>query len=548
MSEAGSPGRVEAVVDTAKATLATAEGAITKPDGRDNGSTSDNSPRGHTELNFADPGYQPDGKQRYPIDTDRRLRAAWSYINKPRNARRYTAEQLKRITAKIIAAWKEKIDSKGPPSGQGDEKASCTAFSDVGRVVQIITELDWLQDLLEIRAMMEADVAPQSVRLQAIITDLRSFLNDLVVEESDEILDNLQIEAGADSSDIGEFLAMAAEARGAARITALLKTGNPKMQMFAASLLAKAKHSQGDQALVDMAHYACEKCLQIGGLSVEKEQHMGEAHERLRQAGAVTLGGSTADTRGSFADVASPTRRPPSDFRHGDNATIDTSGMSDSVAAGPDKRDRDVQKLMDLAHDCVCKLTGGMACSDRPQSSNLGLTSEECADTDAAATTGTRHSPEMMGHLCAAHDQLVAAGAECEAADSGKEEIEGTEFEAVKALQTREFTKMLAGERAEKAALVKALSDMLPLLDRLSKRVDDIARTPLPPLTIARGSIALSKQDDGGSVGGHSDSALSPEAIASALAKMSKEEQTLTLIKASYANPITVHGPATGER
>jgi hypothetical protein len=343
MPEAGSPGRAEAVVDAAKTAIATAEGAVTEPDGRDNGSTSDNSPRGHEELNFADPGYQPDGKQRYPIDTERHLRAAWSYTNKPRNARRYTAEQVRQIKAKIIAAWKEKIDSKGPPSGQGDEKASCgaltKALSDVGRVAQIITELDWLQDLLEIRAMMEADVAPQSVQLQAIINDLRSFLNELVVEESDEILDNPQMEAGADSSDVGEFLAMAADARGAARITALLKTGNSKMQMFAASLLAKAKHSQGDQALVDMAHYACEKCLQIGGLSVEEEQHMREAHERLRQAGAVTLGGSTVDTRGGFADVASPMNRPPSDFRPGDNATVDTSRMSASVAAGPDKRD-----------------------------------------------------------------------------------------------------------------------------------------------------------------------------------------------------------------
>ena len=58
----------------------------------------------------------------------------------------------------------------------------------------------------------------------------------------------------------------------------------------------------------------------------------------------------------------------------------------------------------------------------------------------------------------------------------------------------------------------------------------------------------MSKQQDGGSTGGAGDSPLSPEAIASALAKMSKEEQTLTLIKASYANPIPVHGPATGER
>jgi hypothetical protein len=36
--------------------------------------------------------------------------------------------------------------------------------------------------------------------------------------------------------------------------------------------------------------------------------------------------------------------------------------------------------------------------------------------------------------------------------------------------------------------------------------------------------------------------------IASALGKMSKEEQTLTLIKASYANPIRVLGSTVSER
>jgi len=154
----------------------------------------------------------------------------------------------------------------------------------------------------------------------------------------------------------------------------------------------------------------------------------------------------------------------------------------------------------------------------------------------------------MMGRLRAAHDQLVAAGAECEAADSREEELEVIEFEESKALQARDLAKVLAAERAEKAALVKALGDMVPLLDRLSKRVDDIARTPLPPLTIARGSVAVSKQEDGSSSGSHSEGPLSPEAIASALSKMSKEEQTLTLIKASYANPIPVRGAVNSER
>src|SRR4029077_3921062 len=154
----------------------------------------------------------------------------------------------------------------------------------------------------------------------------------------------------------------------------------------------------------------------------------------------------------------------------------------------------------------------------------------------------------MIDQPRAAHDQLVAAGAECDAADSCEKELEGTQFEAVKTFETRDLAKVLAGERAEKAALVKALDDIVPLLDRLSKRVDEIARTPLPPLTIARGSVAVSKQEDGGSSGSHSEDPISPEAIASALAKMSKEEQTLTLIRASYANPIPVRGAATGER
>ena len=178
--------------------------------------------------------------------------------------------------------------------------------------------------------------------------------------------------------------------------------------------------------------------------------------------------------------------------------------------------------------------------------SDLGLapvgSAEELGQADV------RHSAETMAHLRKAHGHLLAAGAKCNAADVGHEDHEGTEFTSFKASQTEVLSKVLVAERAEKAALVKALGEMVPLLDRLSKRVDDIARTPLPPLTMARGSVSVSKQQDGNSAGGAGDTPLSPEAIAGALAKMSKEEQTLTLIKASYANPIRVLGVAPGER
>ena len=139
-----------------------------------------------------------------------------------------------------------------------------------------------------------------------------------------------------------------------------------------------------------------------------------------------------------------------------------------SIAALRGKRGRAHQNLVDLAHECVSKLTDGMACSDLSPSSDLGSTPEGSADTDGVKKIGARHSAEMMDDLRAAHDELVAAGAQCDAADIGEEELEGTEFESVKALRTRDLAKVLAGERAEKTALVKALSDMVPLLDRLS--------------------------------------------------------------------------------
>jgi len=100
-----------------------------------------------------------------------------------------------------------------------------------------------------------------------------------------------------------------------------------------------------------------------------------------------------------------------------------------------------------------------------------------------------------------------------------------------------DLAKALADERADKKVLGQALSQILPMLERLTERVDAIARTPLPPLTIAKGMVSVSKQQDRGGLA-TSDPALSQEAVASALAKMSKEQQTLTLIKASYANPI----------
>ncbi len=55
------------------------------------------------DVTYADPGYR-ENKKRYPIDTPEHIRAAWSYINVPKNHKGYTPEQVETIKGRIKAA------------------------------------------------------------------------------------------------------------------------------------------------------------------------------------------------------------------------------------------------------------------------------------------------------------------------------------------------------------------------------------------------------------------------------------------------------------
>jgi hypothetical protein len=92
------------------------------------------------------------------------------------------------------------------------------------------------------------------------------------------------------------------------------------------------------------------------------------------------------------------------------------------------------------------------------------------------------------------------------------------------------------------SGLAKLAGEIVPRLDAVQKRVEEIACTPLPPQTLARGFVGISKREDGGGATPAS------EDIVAALARMSAEERTLTLIKAAHANPITPFGAPFGAR
>jgi hypothetical protein len=118
----------------------------------------------------------------------------------------------------------------------------------------------------------------------------------------------------------------------------------------------------------------------------------------------------------------------------------------------------------------------------------------------------------------------------CELLDSFSSE--NTDAIAALAL-SGSLRKSRPAETAELSTTVAKLAhDILPRLDALQRRVEDIAQTSLPPLTVARGFSAIAKHEDGAAA------FVAPDDIVAALSRMSDEERTLALIKAARATPL----------
>jgi phage head maturation protease len=461
------------------------------------------------DVKYADPGYQSDKKKRYPIDTEKHIRAAWNYINKPKNAGKYSADEEKRIKAKIVAAWKDKIDPEGPPSAEDEAKAARVELkkhlADVGGVAEVILRLDWLKDALATEAAMEGDESPQPTRLGGVIDELCGFLNALVAEETAELKS-------------GEEMEMDGEMAMAAVASSLAKSGLAgRAKVFAA--LAKARHSVGDQHLLDLAHKACKAARGIDGLTSGEKDHLDECMKSLEKAGATVH--STQDTAGNPEHPAPKVEPPAQEYRPGAYTTWDSSQRTEKVleliAQALGKRGKAHQALMDVAHGCLHKLTDGKVCE--------------------AAKAGGRHSKATMDHLQEAHDHLTGAGAICDAVnpmpggkpEHSEEEEQGTEFEPGKGSRPGDLQKRYD-------ALSKAVAELAPRLDAIAADVAAIKRTPLPPLT-ARSALGLARIEKGrdGGAGPESDAELTRR-----IALMSPDEQAMLLIKASRLRPIHV--------
>lgn len=70
------------------------------------------------EKKYGNVEYADPKNKKYPLDTAKHIKAAWSYIHMPKNAAKYSSEDASAIKAKIAAAWKDKIDGSGPPEAE----------------------------------------------------------------------------------------------------------------------------------------------------------------------------------------------------------------------------------------------------------------------------------------------------------------------------------------------------------------------------------------------------------------------------------------------
>ena len=162
---------------------------------------------------FADPGYQTDRKKRYPLDTEAHIRAAWGYIHHPKNQAPYTADQLAQIKARIVAAWKAKIDKKGPPLAAGKNTVAAVLaknLSDVSQLALIIDDLSQIAAELDDPSVGDGSLGSLKTTIESLVALLNSLVdqatsgltgNDAPDTDNDDVNDGAQTAAHSEDGD-----------------------------------------------------------------------------------------------------------------------------------------------------------------------------------------------------------------------------------------------------------------------------------------------------------------------------------------------------------
>jgi hypothetical protein len=103
------------------------------------------------EGKYGDVEYADTKNKKYPVDTEKHIRAAWDYIHVGKNAANET--DVDGIKKNIIKAWKEKIDKSGPPEASNEGNKMSENFIDA------TLKQDYLGAEAAFKEMMASNVA-----------------------------------------------------------------------------------------------------------------------------------------------------------------------------------------------------------------------------------------------------------------------------------------------------------------------------------------------------------------------------------------------------
>lgn len=278
---------------------------------------------------YGDVPYADEKNSKYPIDDEEHIRAAWSYINKEKDAAEYSADELKTVKDRIIAAWKDKIDKDGPPSAadktvepvltKGGKPVIVTADNltlaarlamhkgmyQVSRLADLLSSITYLQQSSAREEAQEGDTAST---LPADLMDWLKrggeLLTSMVVEEVAEMTDD----DGAVDAPCVYYFECAAAAENLHKAVAAL--GGEHLHESFEKVLAKAgaRNSGADMDRIQKAHDLLgelgAKCAKDAGgddMDAEKAAHA-ETLGKLTAAGeSVTK--LTADLAAATAQV-----------------------------------------------------------------------------------------------------------------------------------------------------------------------------------------------------------------------------------------------------
>lgn len=152
----------------------------------------DEADKKRAESDYGDVEFADEKNKKYPIDTAEHIRAAWNYINKEKNAEKYDPEDVKKIKAKIVAAWKDKIDKEGPPSAKTEKldaavvsvlRKDMYGCSSLSNVIQALIQL---KQSAQYEAFCEGDESDVPEKLAALIAAAGQVMKDLIDEVLEE--------------------------------------------------------------------------------------------------------------------------------------------------------------------------------------------------------------------------------------------------------------------------------------------------------------------------------------------------------------------------